>query len=64
MKRNDINMRRGTFVLLYKRGGLLLWEGATTATCVWPVNDAATPILWREKLAATKSIRERDILMC
>ena len=29
MKRNDMNMRRGTFVLLYKRGGLLLWEGAT-----------------------------------
>jgi hypothetical protein len=64
MKRNDINMRRGTFVLLYKRGVCYCGKEPPTATCVWPVNDAATPILWREKLAATKSIRERDILMC
>ena len=35
MKRSDINMRRGTIVLLCKRGGLLLGEGAiSNSLCV------------------------------
>jgi hypothetical protein len=35
MKRNDKNMRRRTVVLLCRRGGLLVWEGAIDSSlCV------------------------------